>query len=45
MDLLINSVNAKEDGERQRCVKAGPNDFLPNPVATARLMDVLGSWL
>jgi CheY-like chemotaxis protein len=44
-DLLIIAVTAEQDGERQRCIEAGANDFLPKPVATAQLMEVLGSWL
>ena len=32
-------------GERQRCIDAGANDFVPKPVDTAELMAVLRPWL
>jgi CheY-like chemotaxis protein len=32
-------------GERQRCIEAGANDFVPKPVDTAELLAVLGPWL
>jgi CheY-like chemotaxis protein len=32
-------------GERQRCMDAGANDFVPKPVDTAELLSVLTPWL
>jgi CheY-like chemotaxis protein len=32
-------------GERQRCLDAGANDFVPKPVDTAELLSVLSPWL
>ncbi|MCW2671855.1 MAG: sensor hybrid histidine kinase [Frankiales bacterium] len=32
-------------GERQRCLDAGANDYVPKPVDTVELLTVLGPWL
>jgi signal transduction histidine kinase/HAMP domain-containing protein/ActR/RegA family two-component response regulator len=32
-------------GERQRCIDAGANDYVPKPVDTAELLAVLRPWL
>jgi signal transduction histidine kinase/CheY-like chemotaxis protein/HAMP domain-containing protein len=32
-------------GERQRCIEAGANDYLPKPVDTAKLLAALRPWL
>ncbi len=32
-------------GERQRCIDAGANDFIPKPVDTSELLTVLRPWL
>jgi CheY-like chemotaxis protein len=32
-------------GERQRCLDAGANDFIPKPVDTTELLAVLRPWL
>jgi CheY-like chemotaxis protein len=33
------------DGERQRCLDAGANDFISKPVVTAQLLSAMGPWL
>jgi CheY-like chemotaxis protein len=32
-------------GERQRCIDAGANDFVPKPTNTLKLMAVMAPWL
>jgi CheY-like chemotaxis protein len=32
-------------GERQRCMDAGANDYVPKPVNTAELLSAIGPWL
>jgi CheY-like chemotaxis protein len=32
-------------GERQRCIDAGANDFVPKPVDTVELLAALNPWL
>jgi len=32
-------------GERQRCLDAGANDYVPKPVDTAELLTAIGPWL
>ena len=32
-------------GERQRCIDAGANDYVPKPVDTAELLSAIGPWL
>jgi CheY-like chemotaxis protein len=32
-------------GERQRCLDAGANDYVPKPVDTVELMTAIGPWL
>ena len=45
-DLPIVAVTGKVmPGERQRCLDAGANDFVPKPVDTAELIAVLRPWL
>ena len=44
--LPIIAVTAKVvSGERQRCIDAGANDFVPKPINTAELLAALGPWL
>ena len=46
VSLPIVAITGKSaSGERQRCLDAGANDYLPKPVDTAALLEVLGSWL
>jgi CheY-like chemotaxis protein len=33
------------DGERQRCIDAGASAYIPKPIDTAQLIEVLGEWL
>jgi signal transduction histidine kinase/DNA-binding response OmpR family regulator/HAMP domain-containing protein len=45
-DLPIVAVTGKAvAGERQRCLDAGANDYIPKPVDTAELLASLGPWL
>jgi CheY-like chemotaxis protein len=32
-------------GERQRCIDAGANDYVPKPVDTNELVSVISPWL
>jgi CheY-like chemotaxis protein len=32
-------------GERERCIDAGANDYVPKPVDTASLLAAIGPWL
>jgi CheY-like chemotaxis protein len=46
IDLPIIAVTGKVvDGERERCIEAGANDFLVKPVVTAQLLSVIETWL
>jgi CheY-like chemotaxis protein len=33
------------EGERQRCIDAGASAYIPKPIDTAQLIDLLGEWL
>ena len=44
--LPIIAVTGKVmDGERERCVEAGANDYVPKPVDTVELLAAIGPWL
>ena len=44
--LPIIAVTGKVmDGERQRCIDAGANDYVPKPVDTAELLAALRPWM
>jgi signal transduction histidine kinase/HAMP domain-containing protein/ActR/RegA family two-component response regulator len=44
--LPIIAVTGKAvPGERQRCIDAGANDYVPKPVNTADLIAAIGPWL
>jgi len=42
---IVAITGKSPNGERQRCLDAGANDYLPKPVDTAVLLEVLGAWL
>jgi CheY-like chemotaxis protein len=45
-DLPIIAVTGKATaGERQRCLDAGANDYIPKPVDTTELLAALRPWL
>jgi CheY-like chemotaxis protein/HAMP domain-containing protein len=45
-DVPIIAVTGKASpGERDRCLDAGANDYIPKPVNSADLLKALGSWL
>ncbi len=45
-DLPIVAVTGKAGaGERQRCLDAGANDYIPKPVDTAELLASIRPWL
>jgi signal transduction histidine kinase/HAMP domain-containing protein len=45
-DVPIIAVTGKVvPGERQRCLDAGANDYVPKPVDTVELMMAIGPWL
>jgi hypothetical protein len=45
-DLPIVAVTGRVmAGERERCMAAGADDYVPKPVNTAELITVLGPWL
>jgi CheY-like chemotaxis protein len=44
--LPIIAVTAKLNaGERERCIDAGANDYVPKPVNTAELLNAIKPWL
>ena len=44
--LPIIAVTAKVNaGERERCLDAGANDYVPKPVNTAELLSAIQRWL
>jgi signal transduction histidine kinase/HAMP domain-containing protein/ActR/RegA family two-component response regulator len=42
---IIAITGKADDGERQRCIDAGANDYIPKPVDTTELMTALKPWL
>jgi CheY-like chemotaxis protein len=45
-DLPIIAVTGKVmAGERQRCLDAGANDYVPKPVDTTELVTAISPWL
>ena len=45
-DLPIIAVTGKVmSGERERCIEAGANDYVPKPVDTAELVAAISPWL
>jgi CheY-like chemotaxis protein len=45
-DLTIIAVTGKVvAGERERCIEAGANDYIPKPVNTAQLVAAIAPWL
>ena len=45
-DLPIIAVTGKSaSGERQRCIDAGANEYVPKPIDTGELLAALKPWL
>ena len=42
---LIAATNKSAAGERQRCIDAGANDYIPKPVDAASLLAALRPWM
>ncbi|WP_316757673.1 PAS domain S-box protein [Pedobacter aquatilis] len=41
--IALTAGNVKD--ERERCIKAGMNDFVPKPISESMLREVLSNWL
>jgi CheY-like chemotaxis protein len=45
-DVPIIAITGKAiGGERQHCLEAGANDYLPKPVSSAELLAALAPWI
>jgi len=45
-NLPIIALTAKAmKGDRNKCIKAGANDYMPKPVNTEKLLSLLRVWL
>jgi CheY-like chemotaxis protein len=42
---IVAITGKAEEGERDRCLHAGANDYIPKPVRTDELLAVLRPWL
>ncbi len=46
LDVPIVAITANAmNGDRERCIRAGMNDYLPKPLQLSRLAEVLAKWV
>ena len=43
--VVVEGAGSVVAGERERCMDAGANDYVPKPVNTSELISAIGPWL